>query len=40
MYGEDKRVFLDYCGYISPEDLNHNLVNKMSDCYLAQNKAV
>lgn len=40
MAAEDKRVFLDYCGYISSEDLNHNVVNKMSDCCLAQNKTL
>lgn len=40
MVAEDKGVFLDFCGYISSEDLNRNIVNKMSDCCLAQNKAV
>lgn len=40
MVAEDKRVFPDFCGYISSEDLNCNIVNKMSDCCLAQNKAV
>lgn len=40
MVAEDKRGFLDYCCYISPKDLNHNIVNKMSDCCLAQNKVV
>lgn len=38
MVAEGKGVFFDYCGCISSEDLNHNVVNKMSDC-LARNKS-